>query len=936
MRSSTLSETRHRRLHVEPLEERRLLSVGTVSSSFGLSNADIFAFLEALAQRGTALFEPAATSSTGNSSVGDLVWEDADRNGLQDPGEPGIEGVTVELYTPAGDEDDFTDDTLVATTTTDASGGYLFSNLGEGDYYLRFYAPDGFRFTYQDAGDDALDSDVYAVAGITEPFHLDGTASDHTIDAGLVDGFPPPRDLGVVDYLELLDQAPDLGQLHYQFVAARDGLASVAVQEYSGSLTIAILDQQGNLLGGTADEDQVDVEVSAGQRLFVAIAGLTSPADVILGNLLQFDSLFPGRIYVFGTTGDDRFTVDAEAPRSLQINRLQYTEDAGEASVPPQVFVTGMGGRDSAEWFGTSGPDMALVTPYFAGGVLGIDSVDHMSLVLFTAIEELSFDSRGGPDRMEIEGAMPDVAESLEMGPGTAHWTADWFELNAQNVEMISASASGGDNDTLEMTAENDQAEFHFQVWDGESNARLRGHTDSGSDYRMEGSNFRWIYADSDGDDEAEIRGTPGVTDQLKAQSDRAIFFAGSTATCFVSTTFDLEVYGNREDLAKLYDSPGDDHYEGDPDGGTFTWDVAGTPEIEIEGFGTMALYADVGYDTATLSDGGPGHNDTFISKAAAQANGQPHYARLFGPGYRYRVNGFEEVVAQASGDHGDRAYLYDHEGDEQFQFYAAPGPGESTALFGTRPDGQYVYNSARNFRAVRAYSTAGGTDTAELHDSPTTTERFYAAPDWAVMQGPGTYCRVNGFEQVSGFATGAGVGDLAFLYDGAGDDHFVGRPDYAQITYGGDPAHFAYAEGFRWVKTHARVNGHGNDTAELYGVAGGFDKLLLSLQGKYALLVGPSRYLEVKYYETNQVYGNTADTDWAYAWDSAGDDLLTADGAVDPSKATLQSVDQLFELYHFAYVKAVSSKGGTDTKDIRNPALLDYVLEAVGNWQTP
>lgn len=31
-------------------------------------------------------------------SIGDFVWEDANNNGIQDPGEPGIEGVRVELY----------------------------------------------------------------------------------------------------------------------------------------------------------------------------------------------------------------------------------------------------------------------------------------------------------------------------------------------------------------------------------------------------------------------------------------------------------------------------------------------------------------------------------------------------------------------------------------------------------------------------------------------------------------------------------------------------------------------------------------------------------------------------------------------------------------------------------------------------------------------
>ena len=52
---------------------------------------------------------PAETNSnTGNGAIGDRVWVDVDPdgagpltpNGMQDPEEVGIEGVTVELYTP--------------------------------------------------------------------------------------------------------------------------------------------------------------------------------------------------------------------------------------------------------------------------------------------------------------------------------------------------------------------------------------------------------------------------------------------------------------------------------------------------------------------------------------------------------------------------------------------------------------------------------------------------------------------------------------------------------------------------------------------------------------------------------------------------------------------------------------------------------------------
>jgi hypothetical protein len=49
--------------------------------------------------------------------IGNRVWRDTNGNGVQDPGEPGIGGVTVRLYQGA---------TLVGTAVTDANGEYYF------------------------------------------------------------------------------------------------------------------------------------------------------------------------------------------------------------------------------------------------------------------------------------------------------------------------------------------------------------------------------------------------------------------------------------------------------------------------------------------------------------------------------------------------------------------------------------------------------------------------------------------------------------------------------------------------------------------------------------------------------------------------------------------------------------------------------------------
>ena len=72
-------------------------------------------------------------STTG--AIGDRIWNDANGDGLQDPGEAGISGVTVTL-TNAGADGIFGngDDPAPVVKQTDAVGNYIFDSLGSGLY----------------------------------------------------------------------------------------------------------------------------------------------------------------------------------------------------------------------------------------------------------------------------------------------------------------------------------------------------------------------------------------------------------------------------------------------------------------------------------------------------------------------------------------------------------------------------------------------------------------------------------------------------------------------------------------------------------------------------------------------------------------------------------------------------------------------------------
>lgn len=118
--------------------------------------------------------------------IGDFVWEDLNGNGLQDLGEPGIDGVTVNLLGAGPDGNFGTGDDIADSTITAGGGLYSFTLLEPGSYQLTFVAPVGFTITAPDQGaDDAIDSDADPLTGITAVTILGIGELDNTWDTGM-------------------------------------------------------------------------------------------------------------------------------------------------------------------------------------------------------------------------------------------------------------------------------------------------------------------------------------------------------------------------------------------------------------------------------------------------------------------------------------------------------------------------------------------------------------------------------------------------------------------------------------------------------------------------------------------------------------------------------------------------------------------------------
>jgi hypothetical protein len=95
----------------------------------------------------------------GTLQFGDRVWFDYDGNKIQDTGEPGLNGVTIELRDSSG--------TLIATATTSGNGNYTFANLPAGSYTVTVVAatlPGGALPTYDIDGTATANTAVVSLA----------------------------------------------------------------------------------------------------------------------------------------------------------------------------------------------------------------------------------------------------------------------------------------------------------------------------------------------------------------------------------------------------------------------------------------------------------------------------------------------------------------------------------------------------------------------------------------------------------------------------------------------------------------------------------------------------------------------------------------------------------------------------------------------------
>ncbi|MEM7538309.1 MAG: SdrD B-like domain-containing protein [Chloroflexota bacterium] len=318
------------------------------------------------------------------ASLGNFVWEDLDSDGVQDPGEPGVDGVTVELYSTISP-------TVVLETDVTADGGiYGFFNLEPGDYFVVVTLPDGFVFTDKDqGGDDTTDSDVNPTTGTSDPVTLDSGENDETVDAGVIgrgsisgevfddqdgDGIQDPDEPGVPNVTVTLfdDNNNPVNQTttdddgNYTFPNVPQGMYTVVFEEPEGT-DFSPQDQGG--------DDTVDSDPNP-------VTGTTDPITV--------------------NPGDDVEDVDAGLTPLGSIGDTVWSDLDGDGIQDPDE--PGVGGVD-VELFDGDGNPVDSTTTGANGAYLFEDLPADDYYVVFTSPDGFAFSpqDQGGDDALDSD-----------------------------------------------------------------------------------------------------------------------------------------------------------------------------------------------------------------------------------------------------------------------------------------------------------------------------------------------------------------------------------------------------------------------------------------------------------------------------------------------------------------------------------------------------
>ena len=251
-----------------------------------------------------------------SGELGNKVWDDLNGDGIQDTGEPGIANVDVELY-------EAETNILVAAQQTNTLGEYCFTDLYEGNYYVKFTKPLGAQYVSYILTDHvenpaAGNCDVTHKNGpnTTNTIFLSQGEINKTIDAGFYQGGTIgnqvwcDNDNGIPHIIEASDELVEGVVVNLYEVDSIGSPSSMVM------IDSKITNANGSYYFNKLSTGYYVVEFEAPiDKAFVSPKiGFDDEVDSDVVSIVSGPNVFPqiGRTYVINlAAGEERLTIDA-------------------------------------------------------------------------------------------------------------------------------------------------------------------------------------------------------------------------------------------------------------------------------------------------------------------------------------------------------------------------------------------------------------------------------------------------------------------------------------------------------------------------------------------------------------------------------------------------------------------------------------------------
>jgi len=201
------------------------------------------------------------------ATIGNKIWDDLNGNGLQEMGEPGITNVTVNLHRAS-------DDAIIATTTSNSSGLYSFTNILPGNYFISMAPLNIYVPTVVNVSNPALNSDITGNNGpnTTDTFALLAGVDNNNLDGGF---YECAKICGFMYYDGNFSNTLNINEngingLHVKLWRIAAGDTSLYLQQYTGPKP-----------GSPSDDGYYQFCVPPG-KYYIEVPGFL-PDDIIAG-----------------------------------------------------------------------------------------------------------------------------------------------------------------------------------------------------------------------------------------------------------------------------------------------------------------------------------------------------------------------------------------------------------------------------------------------------------------------------------------------------------------------------------------------------------------------------------------------------------------------------------------------------------------------------